>query len=798
MGSNKNSGQVTVFLSIVLLAVIVLAGVLVDASRISSGEALAKKAVNSAARSVLAGYGSRLKENYGLFAFNSAGEEEMNDVVRAYIEKNLEISSKGDKIAGSVDLYGFRVEKLNVTPLYNLSENKVFKQQILEYMKYRAPKEIVEGFVERLAAIKDIGRMSVAYKKKVGIDKILGKMDKAQQSLKMNVDGSGKANEKYINGFNPDGICQDALSNLINSKNDRKALEAELDGINAELADLQKPGSAQEGTADEGENDGQSRIDKLKSKKNSLRNKISELSHKIDEIWTDLRYTLTGGYIAPNEKAVAQIAEIVETGKRAESQIAELENYIEEFFSTGDSYSINFTDTLTGDVKKIKDMIISGEKASEMMGELESNRSVLSGIIEKLDLLKGVIDGGAADSDSIGTLENAILDMFEEYSRVEYSYEKPEKGKAVEDPRKDKVKELKDALLVKLLNDRNFIDAGIVEAELPSVKKDASRNFDLEDAPYTGQGASGSAGEAEKGLGVGYAGKLDNMAGDVDLYDEDGTFQENALDFAGGLGKLLEGDIVRLRDNIYINEYIMGMFKNLVPVVRQDENSGSAAFLNGVPREGKDTFYECEVEYILHGSASEITNRVMTSAQILLVRLGADTLHVYNDAKKRELSVAAASAVAGWWTGGAGIPVLSNLIMCAWGMGEAIIDVKDLTEGKLVPIYKAPGDWKLDIGLPKASGPETSPGLCFSYHDYLRLFLLAMDEDVKLGRAEDLIEINTGLKKPGFKASDCYTYLRVEAEISMKNLFITRSFIPESKRTQDGRRIIRILVYEGY
>lgn len=786
-GINKESGQITVFLSIILLAVMLLAGVLVDASRISSGEALAKKAVGSAARSILAGYGSRLKENYGLFAFNYGSEQELLDSTRQYIEKNLMIREEGDGIPANVDMYGFRIEKLSVVPIYNLSENKVFRQQVLEYMKYRAPKEIVEGFVERLSAVKDMGRMSTAYKKKVGIDKIAGKMNKAQQSLKKSVDGSGGEKEAFINGFNLNGIWEETLKSYIGLYSRLRSLESELESVEKELSRLQN--------SDNPENEG--RIHALKVKRSSLKSDISECKHEIGKSWTDLRYSLTGDYIGPNEKAVGQIEIIVETGKKAEALINGLEEYLDSDFMAGSGFMSDFTETLKKDIKVIKELVISGQKALALINDLKNNAQILSGIIDQLDLLKNRLENSETDAGNIISLEESLLEAEKDYNNVEYSYEKPEKSGNYEDPRKNKVQEVKDALLVKLFNDRNFIDEGILAEELPSRKKIASRNFDLEDKPYTGDMPSDGAGGAGSGASIQYRGELDKVAENIDLYDEENTFQEDALELSEGIGSILEGDMAKLRDNIYINEYIMGMFKNLVPSV-QGEETGKAAFINGVPRDSKNTFYECEVEYILHGNASEITNKVMTSAQILLVRFGANTLHVYTDIKKKELSVAAATAIAGWWTGGAGIPVLSNLIMFAWGMGEAVIDVKDLSKGKQVPIYKSPGDWKLDIGLPKAAGPKTDARLSFSYHDYLRLFLLTMNEDEKLGRMEDLIEINTGLQKPGFKVSGSNTFIRVEAEISMKNLFASGIFIPESVKTKDGRRIIRVLVYEGY
>ena len=131
-------------------------------------------------------------------------------------------------------------------------------------------------------------------------------------------------------------------------------------------------------------------------------------------------------------------------------------------------------------------------------------------------------------------------------------------------------------------------------------------------------------------------------------------------------------------------------------------------------------------------------------------------------------------------------------------MGEALLDMSELMGGKSVPIYKMQGDWKLDIGLPAASGAKTNRSLYFNYHDYLRLFLLVMNENTKLDRIEDLIQLNIGQSKDGFKMSDCGTFVRVEAEVSMKYLFITMPFIRKEVKTKDGRYIFKVLVYEGY
>ena len=82
------------------------------------------------------------------------------------------------------------------------------------------------------------------------------------------------------------------------------------------------------------------------------------------------------------------------------------------------------------------------------------------------------------------------------------------------------------------------------------------------------------------------------------------------------------------------------------------------------------------------------------------------------------------------------------------------------------------------------------------YTGYLRLFLLIMNQDKKIKRIQDLVQLNMK-KETGkeFKLSDCNTYLRVEAEISMKYLFLTSVLKP---RTYRERYKISHVVYKGY
>lgn len=57
-------GAITIYLSIILSSVILLSGILMDIVRIRTAEVQLRRAVNTAAESALAGYHTKLKEDY--------------------------------------------------------------------------------------------------------------------------------------------------------------------------------------------------------------------------------------------------------------------------------------------------------------------------------------------------------------------------------------------------------------------------------------------------------------------------------------------------------------------------------------------------------------------------------------------------------------------------------------------------------------------------------------------------------------------------------------------------------------
>lgn len=789
----KTDGKVSIFLCIVLIAIIALSGVLIDASRMLSAEVQVKRAVDSAARSLLAGYDKKLKDDYGLFALSGNNEYQLSALLQDYIEKNLIIGAMA-QVDETMDIYGYCIENIDIQPVYNLSENGVIRDQILEYMKYRAPKEIVQGMLTRFSVASETGKMCEAYSIKFDADKLLSKMDKAVQKLKKAVDGEDTVG-CYINGFNKGGARVQLVDSYI-------SLGIEYVSVMRKLEQAQKDEmETQTQIVDSVEITPQlqEKLDIFKENIEELKDRIKELEDELEDTFEELVHDETEDFLKAHQDALECVDEITRLSSEADSKISELDRYMSENFGGTSEFSDDFKKSVEQDIADLRKLILSAKDANELEDNITGNIQALN---DAITLLFSVRSSGFNCSDAEGLRQklavqlNGVLDVYE---FIDYQYEKPNKGgDTYSDPRKNKGSDVKQALQMQSAGDRDMKKDGIVLEELPSQFKVISKDFELEDLIYTGMVAT-----PEDDGGQGYSevlfnGDLKKLGEDIDFENEDESFCTNAFGFFSDIAGMLSSSLEALRDEIYINEYTMGCFKNSVPETLAKDAKITQLDLRGNEMSRRNTFFSSEVEYVLHGNTSENTNKLLVQSQILLLRFGLNTLHVYNDPAKKAKARIIAAAVAGWWTGGAGIPLISNLIMCAWGMAEAISDLNELMDGKSLPLYKSAGDWKLDIGIGNSKAAKTDEKFMFSYHDYLRLLLLFVSPAKKLDRIEDLIQVNIGKMREGFRMSDSCTCLRVEAELSIKYLFLTRVFMPVERKTSDGRHKIRTLIYRRY
>ncbi|MBN2851993.1 MAG: hypothetical protein JXQ23_04580 [Clostridia bacterium] len=250
----------------------------------------------------------------------------------------------------------------------------------------------------------------------------------------------------------------------------------------------------------------------------------------------------------------------------------------------------------------------------------------------------------------------------------------------------------------------------------------------------------------------------ENQLFDIDVSHDS---SEEATGALSSVKEMLSGSLERLKEQAFLNEYI---------ILKCSSQTGSGNKL-------ESSFFQNEIEYILFGNHSQHLNTTFTKSAIMLIRFALNTAHVYSDAEKQIKANAIAATVAGWWTFGAGIPVISNLVSCAWAVAESGLDVKSLSNGGSVPVYKLIGDWKLDLGLNQVSA-KTPEILKIDYEDYMRLLLLSKSEDDKLGRLLDLIQLNA---PAGFDVTEAYCQVTIHIVVSQRGFLGKRHYFEIEK-----------------
>lgn len=232
---------------------------------------------------------------------------------------------------------------------------------------------------------------------------------------------------------------------------------------------------------------------------------------------------------------------------------------------------------------------------------------------------------------------------------------------------------------------------------------------------------------------------------------------------------------------------VKDMARDLVNAAFIDEYA--AYHFTNVLSEQKKKF-QYEQEYILNGSGKDRENLKNTVNQIVKVRQAMNLLYLLRDAEKKNEARALAVLI----SGAAGIAPLTQVvtffILTVWAFAESVEDVKILLKGGRVPFFKSKQDWSLSldqmmgsgtgglrkIGRPSAggvSGGQTPAGNMagsdtaggqntgsdarrgMNYQDYIKLFLLLKNRNIKDFRMMDMIQNNINLKQKGFLMSKC-------------------------------------------
>jgi hypothetical protein len=184
-----------------------------------------------------------------------------------------------------------------------------------------------------------------------------------------------------------------------------------------------------------------------------------------------------------------------------------MEGFLDINFSDEEGKLLSgFKNDLQTELNGLKELILEGKKAEEMLRDIESNRAVLERITSAMDEIEtneGVMPAGG--------LPESILKIVGDYTGIDFVYSMPEKREEADDPRKGKAKELKNAIVSMLLEDIDYEAAGIEKESLPSFTKVLTPDLDAMDSEYIDVNDKVPAIAVSNSEDVVYKGDLENV-----------------------------------------------------------------------------------------------------------------------------------------------------------------------------------------------------------------------------------------------------------------------------------------------
>ena len=180
-----------------------------------------------------------------------------------------------------------------------------------------------------------------------------------------------------------------------------------------------------------------------------------------------------------------------------------------------------------------------------------------------------------------------------------------------------------------------------------------------------------------------------------------------------------------------------------------------------------------EIEYILGGEASSNTNNDTVEQKILMIRFTLNFAKIIKDTQRCAIAESMAMALASIISMGAGVTLYKYIIISSWALIDSYTDVNNLLKGEAVPI----------IDIEKFDGKVNE---LQDYSFYLRLLLLFMDEETKLLRISDVIQMNMKeMTGEEYKLSGIYNKIRVKAVVEMQFVFPTVLGLDSTYRRED-------------
>lgn len=203
--TKRQQGVISIFLSMILLLMFIFSAIIVDGSRIFAAKNIVSGAGQLALNSGLSTYDEALKDAYGLIAM-SENVEDLNKNLNEYFVASLGSCgiSEEDYNTALVFLQMAAEESTvnaKAVPNTEVCRGYVMEQQVLDYMKYRAPITITTGIFDKLLKTKDMKQYKKVANDEVETNKTANDVQEELEKLKEYVDEEKKIYDYFSGVF---------------------------------------------------------------------------------------------------------------------------------------------------------------------------------------------------------------------------------------------------------------------------------------------------------------------------------------------------------------------------------------------------------------------------------------------------------------------------------------------------------------------------------------------------------------------------------------------------------------------
>lgn len=392
-------GAITVFLALIFISLIFFAGAVIDIVRIAAADRKVQSVLSSSARSVLAGYDRELMGEYGIYGVNTGVDTVKDDFYR-YMSVNLKERHEGMNFINiEVDR-----EDIEIKGMHSLLDDKAFRKQIQEYMKYRGPIAAAESLIEQLQNIQLGKKVEFAKSEKATREKarelrakaneVNAKLASIKEKMKdLSVEKLGEISRELSEALDISGLIygkdgEGLLAEYIKSKEDTNS-KAEAGGcIPNQSQEFESVGENSEKIAPElakhlqEVNNTILKVKPLQAELEALREELGELQDYLSELRDELSDSQEDeGSSSESEDIRDEINEVKEEINKVKDKIEQLEYEIdEEIFRLSRKLGGSLPE---GYALKKEAVILADKKADEAKRFINQKKDEIAGALVK-------------------------------------------------------------------------------------------------------------------------------------------------------------------------------------------------------------------------------------------------------------------------------------------------------------------------------------------------------------------------------------------------------------------------------